>query len=42
MRLERDHIGQAIVLAAKVRPKFIGGDRAVYDETHEGGYAFLD
>ena len=33
VRLKQDHIGQAIVLAARVRPKFIGGARAMYDET---------
>ena len=38
VRLEQNHIGQAIVLAARVRPKFIGGDRAVYDETLKEGY----
>ena len=38
VRLKQDHIGQAIVLAARVRPKFIGGDRAVYDETLKEGY----
>ena len=38
VRLEQDHIGQAIVLAARVRPKFIGGARAVYDETLKEGY----
>lgn len=38
VRLEQDHIGQAIVLAARVRPKFIGGDRAVYDESLKNGY----
>lgn len=32
VRLENDHIGEAKVLAARVRPKFIGGCRAVYDE----------
>ena len=37
-RLEQDHIGGAIVLAARVRPKFIGGERAVYDETLKDGY----
>mgnify|MGYP001511340111 CR=1 FL=1 len=41
VRLEQDHIGQAIVLAARVRPKFIGGDRAVYDETLKEGYPDL-
>lgn len=33
VRLKQDRIGQAIVLAARTRPKFIGGARAVYDET---------
>ena len=33
VRLEVDRIGEAIVLAARTRPKFIGGSRAVYDET---------
>ncbi len=28
VRLKQDHIGQAIVLAARVRPKFIGGANA--------------
>ena len=32
VRLKQDHIGQAIVLAARVRPKFIGGERAIYNE----------
>ena len=38
VRLEQDHIGSAILLAARVRPKFIGGERAVYDETLKDGY----
>ena len=33
VRLEQKHIGDAVLLAARVRPKFIGGSRAVYDET---------
>ena len=33
VRLEHDRIGEAIVTAARVRPKFIGGCRAVYDES---------
>ncbi len=33
VRLSVDHIGEALVLAARTRPKFIGGCRAVYDET---------
>ncbi len=38
VRLAQNHIGDAILLAARVRPKFIGGERAVYDETLKGGY----
>lgn len=38
VRLAQNHIGEAILLAARVRPKFIGGERAVYDETLKGGY----
>ncbi len=32
VRLKNNRIGEAIVLAARVRPKFIGGDRAHYDD----------
>ena len=32
LRLENNKIGEALVLAARTRPKFIGGTRAVYDE----------
>ena len=32
LRLENNTIGEAMVLAARTRPKFIGGVRAVYDE----------
>ena len=32
VRLSLDHVGNAILLAARTRPKFIGGCRAVYDE----------
>lgn len=32
LRLEHNQIGAATVLAARTRPKFIGGARAVYDE----------
>lgn len=34
LRLENNTIGSATVLAARTRPKFIGGARAVYDEEH--------
>lgn len=33
LRLTNDHIGEALVVAARTRPKFIGGIRAVYDES---------
>ena len=32
VRLSLDHIGQAVLLCALTRPKFIGGARAVYGE----------
>lgn len=32
LRLENNKIGEAMVLAARTRPKFIGGIRAMYDE----------
>ena len=32
LRLENNYIGEAMVLAARTRPKFIGGARAVCDE----------
>ena len=32
LRLENNKIGEALVLAARTRPKFIGGVRAAYDE----------
>ena len=32
VRLENNMIGDALVVAARTRPKFIGGARAVYDE----------
>lgn len=31
VRLSLDHIGQALLLCARTRPKFIGGSRAVYE-----------
>ena len=31
VRLEHDRIGEARIVAARTRPKFIGGARAVYD-----------
>ena len=38
VRLAQKHIGQAILLAARTRPKFIGGERAIYDESLKEGY----
>ena len=35
VRLQNNKIGEATVLAARVRPKFIGGERARYDEDLE-------
>lgn len=32
VRLENNRIGEAIVVAARTRPKFIGGVRATYDQ----------
>lgn len=32
LRLEHNTIGEAMVIAARTRPKFIGGQRAMYDE----------
>ena len=32
LRLANNRIGEATVLAARTRPKFIGGARAVYDQ----------
>ena len=32
VRLENNKIGEAMVIAARTRPKFIGGQRAVYDD----------
>lgn len=33
IRLEHNRVGAALVIAARTRPKFIGGARAVYDES---------
>lgn len=42
VRLAQNHIGEAILLAARVRPKFIGGERACYDESLKDGYPDFD
>lgn len=31
LRLENNHIGKALIISARTRPKFIGGSRAVYE-----------
>jgi len=33
LRIETKHIGNAIVIAARTRRKFVGGQRAVYDDS---------
>lgn len=38
VRLQQNHIGSAMLLAARVRPKFIGGERACYDDRLKDGY----
>jgi len=38
VRLSQKTVGQALLLAARVRPKFIGGERACYDDTLKDGY----
>ena len=38
VRLKQSRIGQASVLAARTRPKFIGGERAIYNEELKSGY----
>ena len=38
VRLPQNHIGAAILLAARVRPKFIGGERAINDQSLKDGY----
>lgn len=38
LRFEQKNIGQALVSGARVRPKFIGGERAIYDENLMNGY----
>ena len=38
VRMQQTHIGKAILIAARTRPKFIGGERAHYDESLKDGY----
>ena len=38
VRLAQRTIGEAMVLAARVRPKFIGGERAYYNDALKDGY----
>ena len=37
VRLSLDKIGEAVLICARTRPKFIGGSRAVYDDILSGG-----
>ena len=34
VRLQNNRIGEAMIVAARTRPKFIGGIRAIYDEKY--------
>ncbi len=38
LRLKQNHIGKAFLIAARTRPKFIGGERAHYNESLKDGY----
>jgi uncharacterized protein (TIGR01440 family) len=38
LRLKQNHIGKAFLIAARTRPKFIGGERAHYDDSLKDGY----
>ena len=38
VRLKQNHIGKTFLIAARTRPKFIGGERAHYDEKLKDGY----
>lgn len=40
LRLKQNHIGEAYVTFARVRPKFIGGERACYEESLMDGYPY--
>ena len=33
LHMQQTHVGKAILIAARTRPKFIGGERAHYDES---------
>ena len=35
LHLEHKHIGEAVIIAARHRPKYVGGERAVYDAALE-------
>ena len=37
VRVSLNQIGEAVLICARTRPKFIGGSRAVYDEELSGG-----
>lgn len=33
LRISLDHIGEAVIICARRRPKYVGGQRAIYDES---------
>jgi uncharacterized protein (TIGR01440 family) len=37
VRIDVKYIGKAHVVCARTRPKFVGGERAVYDKALSGG-----
>ena len=40
VRLKQKYVGKAYISAARVRPKFIGGERAIYDAELKLGYLY--
>jgi len=40
LKFDQKTIGKAVVSGARVRPKFIGGERACYDENLKNGYRY--
>ena len=40
VRLKQKYVGKAYISAAMVRPKFIGGERAIYDAELKQGYLY--
>jgi len=42
VRLEQKFIGEAPIICARTRPKFIGGERAHYNDDLKNGYPNFD